>query len=56
MGNIISGVILFIFYYTIFALFAIPFRLFGEVFGGVKNSSWKLKGEVADSLEDFKNE
>lgn len=56
-GNIISWVILFVFYYTIFLLFALPFKIFSKN-NNLKSSqsNWTVKESAVMSLDNFKNE
>lgn len=59
IGNIISTILLTVFYYTVFAIFAIPFRLFSEksFYGSVSPSSnWIKKEKTASTLLDFSQE
>ena len=58
VGNFVSGVVLVIFYFTIFALFALPFRLFGKNPLAVrsKTSNWMDKEKTPTVLNDFENE
>ncbi|MCX7697943.1 MAG: hypothetical protein N2114_00555 [Candidatus Goldbacteria bacterium] len=55
IGNIISTIILFIFYYTIFAIFAIPYKIFKYKNWTLKNknSSWINKIKNISKFEDF---
>jgi len=56
IGNIISSVFLFVFYFTVFALFAIPYRIFSSS-GRAKRASYFIKPpKQLRELEDFKNE
>lgn len=58
VGDVISGVVLTVFYYTVFALFAIPFRMFAKNPLGVyaEDSNWIPKVKTPEAIEDFKNE
>lgn len=57
MGDFISAVVLFVFYYTIFALFAIPYRLSaGSSKIPAKQSTWISKAKNLRALKDFKSE
>ena len=56
IGNIISGVVLFVFYYTVFAVFAAPFRFFSKPFSAGSDSNFRLPKKQFSSLEDFKKE
>ncbi|MEK7169276.1 MAG: hypothetical protein AAB377_00915 [Patescibacteria group bacterium] len=58
IGNFVSGVVLVFFYFTIFALFALPFRLFGKNPLAVqsKTSNWIKKEKTPTILKDFENE
>lgn len=58
IGNFVSGVILVIFYFTVFALFALPFRLFGKNPLAVRSetSNWMEKEKTPTVLGDFENE
>lgn len=57
IGNFITGVVMTIFYFTIFPFFAIPFKLLTDVLG-VKStgSKWINKQSTAGGINDFKNE
>lgn len=58
LGDIISGIVLVVFYYTIFALVAMPFRLFGKnpLAPYAPGSNWIPKEKTPHTLEDFKSE
>jgi len=57
IGNIISSVFLFIFYYTIFAVFALPFKFFEWKKNRASNHSYfSPPAKQFSNLEDFKNE
>jgi len=56
LGDLISSVFLVVFYYSIFALFAIPYRAFTGRFKAPKDSSWVPKVRQTSTLEDLKNE
>ncbi len=57
IGNIVSGIFLFIFYYTIFALFATPFRLFSKPFDvRSRISNWISRETTPDAMDDFERE
>ena len=58
IGNFVSGVVLTVFYYTIFPFFAVPFRLFGKNPLGIPsaNSSWLTHDATADKIGDFELE
>lgn len=56
IGNIISSVFLFVFYFSVFALFAIPYRIFNRSGRTGKNSNFSEPVKQLQSLEDFKNE
>lgn len=57
VGNIISTVILTIFYFTAFALFALPFRLFADALRiNPGKSTWVPKEKEFKGLADFKRE
>jgi len=58
IGNIVSAIILGIFYFTFFALFAIPFRIFGVSFfkARLPDSNWINKEKTLLSLNDFESE
>lgn len=57
IGDIISAVVMVFFYYTIFALVAILFRMFSaSLFILSKNSNWTSKEKILQELKDFQNE
>jgi len=57
IGNTISGVVLFVFYYTIFALFAIPFRIFSKPLKSKSAASnFVIKEKTPSVLKDFESE
>jgi len=56
IGNIISSVFLFVFYFTVFALFAIPYRIFSRLGRAKQNSYFSKPPKQLVNLEDFKNE
>lgn len=57
IGDSITFLLFFIIYYTIFLIFAIPFRLFNNPFAKTeKNSSWRKRIITSEKLEDFINE
>ncbi len=58
IGNFVSGVVLVVFYFTVFALFALPFRIFGKnpLAAQSKNSNWVEKKKTILALKDFENE
>lgn len=55
MGDIVTGVILTFFYFTVFALFALPYRLFRRV-PKDGSSNFVLKEKKLIGREGFKNE
>ncbi len=57
LGSVISSAVLTIFYFTVFALFAIPIKLFGDPLEvSPKLSGWKNKTNEFPKEEDFKYE
>ena len=57
LGDIISSVILVVFYFTVFALVAIPFRLFSDPLARKhSHSKWILKKETPTLLVGFRDE
>jgi len=57
LGNIVSAVILFIFYFTIFGLFALPLSFRRKFLKPASsNSNWRIKQKQYFSLKDFENE
>jgi len=57
IGNIISWIILFIFYYTIFLLFALPFKIFSKNNDfKLSKSNWIVKESALLTLDNFKDE
>ncbi|KKU91475.1 MAG: hypothetical protein UY23_C0001G0081 [Candidatus Jorgensenbacteria bacterium GW2011_GWA1_48_11] len=57
MGNVMSGIFLTIFYFLIFSLFAIPFRIFVKVLRRKsEHSNWFLRKDVFPGMEDFRDE
>lgn len=55
IGNIVSNVFLTIFYFTIFALFAIPYKI-TVYYKKSSGSNFKLPGKQMCTLEDFQKE
>lgn len=55
MGDFVSGVILTVFYFTIFAIFALPYRIFSRAKKN-KDSQFVLKEKILIGLKGFKNE
>jgi len=57
IGNVISWIILFIFYYTIFLLFALPFKIFSKNNDfRLSKSNWIVKESTPMSIDNFINE
>jgi len=57
VGNIIPSVVLIIFYYTIFAVFAIPYQLLVKNFRSANNNSnYIVNKKNLTKLEDFLKE
>lgn len=58
IGNFVSGIILTVFYFTAFALFAIPIKLFGKnpFAAQSKNSNWIAKKNTIATLKEFETE
>lgn len=58
IGNIISTIILCVFYYTIFAIFAIPYKIFQSKNWFFKKieSSWRNKIKNPEDFSFFINE
>jgi hypothetical protein len=57
IGNIISTIVLTVFYFTIFALFATPFRLFSNIFAPKqKDSNWVVRPKNIADLKDLETE
>lgn len=57
IGNIITNFVLSIFYFTIFALFAIVIKQFSNPFAtAAQNSNWTKRTELIHSLDDVRNE
>lgn len=57
VGDVVSSVVLTIFYFSVFAIFAIPFRIFGKPFlSQDKNSNFHDTGREFDKLESFSKE
>lgn len=57
IGNIITNLFLFIFYYTIFALFALPFKIFSKPLRAKsKKSNWTVRKTTLETLKYFQNE
>jgi len=55
--DFITNLFLFTFYYSIFALFALPFKLFSHLLSkNPKNSNWVIKDSTPSALKDFQNE
>ena len=56
-GNVVSFVILFLFYYTCFALVAIPYRFMSKEFThDSRNSTWNEKKKQLKEPDDFVRE
>ncbi|HZX50251.1 MAG TPA: hypothetical protein VFE94_03895 [Candidatus Paceibacterota bacterium] len=57
VGNIISTVFMIAFYFSLFALVALPARFFGKYLAqkGLY-SNWVLRGQEKNSLQDFQHE
>jgi len=55
MGNVISTIFLTVFYFTVFALFALPYRLKQIFSNKVKMSAYRTVN-LQPTLEDFKHE
>ncbi|MBX4211215.1 MAG: hypothetical protein KW806_00220 [Candidatus Yanofskybacteria bacterium] len=56
-GNVMSVIILTLFYFTVFALFAIPFQLLTRVLDKKShNSNFSIPEHQITSLEDFQKE
>lgn len=57
MGNTMTAVIMTAFYFTVFALFAIPYRIFGRPFQAkAPNSNWAKKKKNLEIINDFRSE
>jgi len=57
VAGLVTNIFLFIFYYSIFALFALPFKLLsGLLSRRQKNSNWIIKESTPSTLKDFQNE
>lgn len=58
IGNFISGVVLVIFYFTVFALFALLFRAFvkNPLAAQSRISNWIAKRKTPVVLKDFETE
>ncbi len=58
VGNFVSGVVLTVFYFTVFALFALPFRVFAKnpLAARSGSSNWVEKKKTPTTLEDFETE
>jgi len=55
VGNIISNIFLTIFYFTVFALFAIPYKIIGH-FKKPSVSNFEIPGKQINGFEDFQKE
>ena len=56
-GNVMTAIIMTVFYFTVFALFAIPYRAFGKPFKvKMPNSNWLEKEKNLETIDDFKGE
>lgn len=55
VGNVISSTVLIIFYFTLFAIFAIPYRLFVRAQAS-PTSNFKPPRRMVFAAEDFKQE
>ena len=57
LGNVMTAIIMTVFYFTVFAFFAIPYRFFGKPFKvKMPNSNWVKKQKNLEILDDFKSE
>ena len=57
IGNIVSTIVLTVFYFTVFLVFAIPFRLFSAGLRPRSSvSNWTPKIKTPISVDDFRNE
>lgn len=57
VAGLVTNLFLFIFYYSVFALFALPFKLLsGPLSRKQKNSNWIIKESTPSTLKDFQNE
>lgn len=57
IGNIVSTIVLTVFYFTVFLIFAVLFKIFST--GSHPHSSasnWTLKTKTPISVDDFRNE
>jgi hypothetical protein len=54
VGHIMSATILTVFYYTVFAFFAIPFKLFGKTI--YKKKGWVIRNKKFTGEDVFKKE
>ncbi len=54
-GNFISNVFLTLFYFTVFAVFAIPYKIINR-FKKTSDSNFKLPRKQMRSFEDFQKE
>jgi len=54
IGNLISNVFLTVFYFTIFALFAVPYKILN--YKKSSGSNFKLPRKQMRALEDFQKE
>ncbi len=57
MGNIMSTFILTVFYFTLLAVFAIPFRLFSKLNKAIEgDSNYSIPERQMEALKDFEKE
>ncbi|MDD5144799.1 MAG: hypothetical protein PHW72_01625 [Candidatus Pacebacteria bacterium] len=55
IGNFVSTIVMFVFYFTVFSLVAIPFRFFSRVERG-KSSTYINKKSTISALKEFESE
>lgn len=56
LGDFISSVFLTVFYFTIFAIVAIPYKIANGSFRAPKRTNWTEKKKTPASLEEFQKE
>ncbi|MBI2035462.1 MAG: hypothetical protein HYT12_02125 [Candidatus Liptonbacteria bacterium] len=56
LGDFISSVLLTLFYYLIFGIFALPYRIIKNDFASGEATNWTAKGKWGDDLGSIKKE
>lgn len=56
IGETITSIVLLVFYFVVFLLFAVPFQLANKIFGVKGNGNWKARDKQDLTLKDLANE